>query len=401
MVSILDIVLIVIIMYVVILFAKNKPDQSNYKNNQININRVTGEGKAGNNSSNANSNNKSLDTSDDNISDNISDDISDDTLSDRPNKKVSKKNNSYIDSLIGFTDSSKLNSKSYKINHNFLNMQFHNDYRDVLTAINNVAPDQKQMFNMGNIPVRTSFPSTSDREARQLITEFIKELNKNIKTEVSDYLTSNSGWDDLAPQKREKSGWEKEQEALGLPGSIYSQPAKRAKLRLIKIDKVQKQETESEIKYTSKIIIRKKNVQDQMVLRVSFVIPKKNIDERKLFEQTHTLGHLDNYVTDNPLHDTNKGLDNETLTNSDVIIEEVFVVGFLSTDRVDGIGAANLDDDDNYNFQRMENNEVTSMGTIMKELKNKYNSRANEMNKFTEAMDKETKDFHSSLQYTY
>lgn len=32
------------------------------------------------------------------------------------------------------------------INPNILDVQFHNDYRDVITAINNLVPDQKQLL---------------------------------------------------------------------------------------------------------------------------------------------------------------------------------------------------------------------------------------------------------------
>src|SRR5271166_3165666 len=37
------------------------------------------------------------------------------------------------------------------LNPNFMNIQFHNDYRDVYTALLNIVPDKRQLFNVANI----------------------------------------------------------------------------------------------------------------------------------------------------------------------------------------------------------------------------------------------------------
>lgn len=296
-----------------------------------------------------------------------------------------------LDNLIKATH--KKRTKNIKPNGSFLDVQFHNDYRDLLTAINNVAPDQKQIFNMGNIPVKTHVPKENNHEVKRLVHEFMREINSNIKNEVTDTLNPNSGWDELMPNKNEKSGWEKTQEALGLPSSVYNQPAGKSKMRLVKIDSVIKQETDTEIKYICKLIIKKKNVNDQVILRVSFVIHKQNVDERKLFEDVHcNLNKIDNIRFDQP------GVEANATSYANVIIEEIFIVGFLTSSHVDAIDAVNQVENNEYDFSRMENNEMTSNSSIMKQLQYAYMKRANEANKFDQAMDKETRDFHWSLQ---
>jgi len=272
-----------------------------------------------------------------------------------------------------------------KVNGKYLDMQFHNNYRDVLTAINNIAPDQKQIFNMGNIPVITTIPNTS--EVKNMVNQFVQELNKNIKSEVSDVLTKNSGWDDLAPQQKIKTGWEKEQEVLGIV-DIYNNPAKKSSIRLVKIMELEKQETEAEQKYLIKIIVQKKNVKEQMILKLSFVIPKNVTDERILFNNVHQ------YKTDNP---NSKSMP-DNLGSSNVIMEEIFIVGFLLDDNENNIVNYNPNDFEEYSFQRMENNEVLATSTIMKELQKKFNQRKHDAEKFNIAMDNETKQFHESLQ---
>ena len=126
---------------------------------------------------------------------------------------------------------------------------------------------------------------------------------------------------------------------------------------------------------------------DQIILKVSFIITKTDIDERALFDQMNCqLNKIDKIRYDQPNH-PNK------LT--DVVIEEIFVVGFKTMNKEDEL--MNKATDDNYNFDRMENNEITNTTTIMKELRNKYVQRVGEMKKFNEAMDKETAEFYSPL----
>ena len=108
-------------------------------------------------------------------------------------------NNTYaddiLDDIVSWDDTYSYGNVTREIvNPNFLNNQFHNDYRDVITALNNLVPDKKQLFNLPNIPVIYSEPEAS--EVRNMIRDFIAVLNTNLKTEVPSYRNPNSGWDE-------------------------------------------------------------------------------------------------------------------------------------------------------------------------------------------------------------
>ena len=197
------------------------------------------------------------------------------------------------------------NEKKYtgKVNKFIIDQQFHNDYRDTMNAFM-IMSTSKRIFNPADNPVTTTNPVFS--EVVDIIESFINEVNNNVKTSVSDKYQNNT-WFDMSPEKSIGSGWEKQQERLGLPKSVYEDPAVRAPIKLIKIEHLEKEETEDEVRYVAYLIVQKENVSDQMNIRVNFVINKRDINlDREFFDKGNN-----NY-------DTN------------VKIEEVFVNCFLS-----------------------------------------------------------------------
>jgi hypothetical protein len=196
--------------------------------------------------------------------------------------------------------------KDIDINPYFEEMKFHTDYRDTLNAFNLLVPNQKQLFNRSDLPL-TNTCSPPVGEIRSLIVNFIKETNKIIKNYVSDELNMQNGWQDNTVQKKFKDSFNHEMNELGLPQSLYKEPKSKAPIKLIKLDHAEKYETENEIKYIVFLIIQKKNVQDQMVIKVSFVIDREDLNlDREFFDKKKT-----SYSTS-------------------VKIEEVSIIGFLS-----------------------------------------------------------------------
>ena len=265
------------------------------------------------------------------------------------------------------TDLSNKSNKS--INNYYSNMQFHTDYRDTLAAFNDIAPSQKPVFNEGNYAELHTRPKTNNREIRDMITNFIQVLNKDIKTNVSAYLTANSGWDEPLAQKQPESGWDKFRKALELPSSLFSDPASKSPVKLIQIDQVDKYKTDFEIKYVINIIIQKLNVEDQMIVKISFV---RDLRDKKI-----------------PYN---------------MIIEEIFIVGFLTNEQ------QNMETDDNnlagpnrkafYDFKGLETSNMTDIidnKTIVKELNKKYD-HLNQANKnFISHLDQESRKFQEEL----
>lgn len=251
--------------------------------------------------------------------------------------------NKYIDRLL------KAKNKN-TVNLYFIESQFHNDYKDTLTAFNNIVPCQKQLFNRSNLPVTTIEPNIND--VKQLIVSFINEVNKNLQQSESSEM-SPIGWNDFKPEKKIKSGWDKQQEALGLPTSMYKEGAEKAPIKLVKIDHLEKYETDDETRHVTYLIVQKKNSNDQMVIRVSFVIDRNDLNlDRDFFD------------------------DEKDFYETAVKIEEVFVIGFM-TNEGKNKGTSRQDF---YNFESLNDDQLVSDKDIVVELNKKKKQYYDEIN---------------------
>lgn len=191
-----------------------------------------------------------------------------------------------------------------KLMPHFQELQFHNDYRDVMTAMNNLRPNTKKTFNLENKSVSND-ENYSHQIVLDVIHDFIGEVNRQI-TELPDFRTKNSGWDSYLPAAPKTSGFEKSMEVLGLPGSVYSAPAPNAKIKLIMVNSASKSETETEIKLDIEFVVQKLNVEDQMVLKISFLANKSNYF-KMVVEELFIVGYLCKHST--PLESKLCGLD--------------------------------------------------------------------------------------------
>ena len=259
-----------------------------------------------------------------------------------------------------------------------MNIQFHNDYRDVYTALLNIVPDKRQLFNVANIPLTYSEPELN--EVKLLIKDFMAVLNENLRSEVPLYRNPNSGWDEAIIDQPVESGWEKAQKELGLPASIYEKPAVTGKVEIIKVNRVQKYETEDEIKYAIEFVIQKDNINDQMVVKGSFVQDKR------------------------PLNDENNFFISAKV-DMKVLVEDLFIVGYLSDEGLKS-KEQQLDLDVGkviyYDIDKMENkNVITDPQYVQKALMKRYAIRSNEMRQLTSLLDEEGRDFHATLPNMY
>lgn len=344
-IGVLDILLIILIVYVIFLWYRSSRLQIEYNSNEkFYIN-----------------NKKYKKNKPDNFKDmfDVQSDVLDLHIFDHNTKKHKRKNNLIL--------------KPY-----FMGMQFHNDYRDTITAFNDIAPSQKEIFNYSSLP--TDHTDPPHEEVHGLIKEFIRQLNKNIKYNVSHYRSSNTGWDEPIPDIKGQSGWDKQQEELGLPTSLYSDPAKKSPVKLIKIDDVEKYTTESETKYICTIIIQKINIEDQMIVKISFVKNNRDINGDRQFFKDLEMGSLD----------TNTSQESSEIN---IMIEEIFIVGFL-TDQ--GIQRGNITDNF-YNFKGLETNDIIDDKTIMKELIKKYINKSKDDLIFAASLDEQGSLFHDGL----
>lgn len=161
----------------------------------------------------------------------------------------------------------KSNNKT-NINKVFLNMQFHNDYKDVVSSFRKITPIDKKIFNSKNLHVKYS--DANINEVKDMVNQFINELNTNIAHNFSQYRNINNGWSEPLPNEKMISGWETHQKQLGLK-TLYNEPAKNGNIKLVHIDKVSKFETNMETKYDCSIVLQKTDVDDQMKVKISFI----------------------------------------------------------------------------------------------------------------------------------
>lgn len=264
------------------------------------------------------------------------------------------------------------------VNAEFVEMQYNVDYNDTITGINDLTP-QKELFNLGFLPVRYTTPDPENVES--LVKLFMNKLNNQIVNNVQEYLNVNSGWSDMGKRRREKSGFETQMEELGLPGSLYNEPAAKAPIRLVKIDKAEQQNTDNQIRFVIYIIVQKENVEDQMVLQVQFFMEREDLsgdrDDRANF---FTRGNKNE----------EGDIDPELDVDQSVIIEQVFILGYLTSKAKP---KTKMDDFHNYDGIHREDGTIDQEKVIKMMLK-KHKERQNELNSFMCTLDDDTKEIH-------
>ncbi len=261
-----------------------------------------------------------------------------------------------------------------QLNPNYINNQFHNDYRDIITAVNNLVPDRKQLFNLPNIPLIYSEPEVT--EVGPMVSDFIEVVNENLRSEVPSYRNPNSGWDEAIPDPNIKSGWDTVQESLGLPTSLYEDPATKSPIKVVAIRQVQKYETEDEIKFSIDMVIQKMNVDDQMILKCDFVQDKRPLVDENNFYKTSRV-------------------------EMKVTIENIFIIGYLSHYGPDSKKISEKDEVKYYDYNKLEVNNMTDPKYIQKVLMEKYRQRNEEMEQRTAMLDENGQQYHKSLPHMY
>ena len=290
--------------------------------------------------------------------------------------KQNKSNDILVDDLLddlqewdkNYTERSKI--KKNIIKPNFINTLFHDDYRDVITTFNNIVPSQKQLFNMANIPLKYSEPNKN--EVRGLIIGFIGNINTYIKNDVNFVRDQNTGWDEPLENPTVESGWDQVQKSLGLQPTLYNKSIGQTGIKLISVEKVQKYETEDEIKYACVIIIEKIDSDEQMLFKVSFVIDKKLLhDENRFFS-----------------------VQNAELN---VVVEEIYIEGYLSDNGDDANKLYKNIKGTHYELDNMEHNNLTDPLYIQQKLMEHHNNKEKENDYRNSLLDEEGRDFHRHL----
>jgi hypothetical protein len=279
------------------------------------------------------------------------------------------------------SNSSALGVPCKQLNKFFMQTQFSDSYRDVLTAFNSVCPNQKIIFNLQSLPVTTTKYDPKSKppfEFVKLITQFINKLNAEIKKLPESYEIVNdyNNYLPLTSQLKkytEDKGINKFYKDIGVDYNLYADTPPNSPVELIKIISMTREYTEAETKYIITFVIKKilKSINDQLQITVHFVTKNDPLAAYNLFDGKP------------PTESIN--------TSQQVAIEFIFTDGFYTNDfNIDYDCASpcdkqvsNIDGDDKYySFDALRTTNFISDHDIIKEY-NKINRQHEiEMNNF-------------------
>lgn len=275
-----------------------------------------------------------------------------------------------------------------RVYRSFINIKYHPDYSHVLSALNDLVPRVKTYFNVANIPMNIEEPHLN--EVIDLITSFINMLNVTVSETVSKYRQSNTGWDEQLQEPAYVSGWDKAQQVLGLPQSLYRKPAQKAIIKLIDVSNIKKYSTDDEVKYVADLVVHNPYSKLQMSFKIGFVYDLRDSkNENNFYRKPVKEAILDIKIEDmyiNGYYSRDPDL---------VFNENMEDPGNPEYEKYDILN--NFNDFDNYNVQ----NNMTDPKLIQKVLLEKYAERTIEGRQRTAMLDNEGRDFHSSLPKLY
>ena len=290
-------------------------------------------------------------------------------LSDKKNYKVKNQNQNKI--------------PCKKLNKFFVQTQFSDSYRDVLTAFNYICPDQKILFNLQTLPVvTTNYQLSRDTPFVfiKLVTQFINKVNKEIKSMPESYEIVNNfnNYMPLTSQLKkytENKGINKFYKDIGVDYNLYADTPPNSPIELIKIIKASREYTDAETKYVITFVIKKilKSVSDQLQITVHYVTKNDPLEGYNLFDG------------EPPAQSIN--------STQQVAIEFVFIDGYYTNDfdvDYDCVGTdnnckkfSNIDGDDKYySFDALGTEFLTSDYELIKQFNKKNREHEIEMNNF-------------------
>ncbi len=271
-----------------------------------------------------------------------------------------------------------------KLNKFYIESQFNDAYRDVLTAFNTICPDQKAFFNLQILPVTSTKYDLNSSPAPpfeffKLTTQFINKLNDVIKKLPESVEVVNT-WNNYLPLTSQTSkyvqdkGINKFYKEIGVDYNLYADTPPNAPVELITITSMTREYTQAQTKYIVTMVIKKilKSVSDQLKITVHFVTKNDPEEAVNMFGKHYE-----------PPQEIN--------TLQQVAIEFIFVNGFYTNEfdmdydcaQQPSKKVSNIDGDDNYySFDALASANLTSEGDIIREFNKKLREHEIEMNNF-------------------
>lgn len=274
-----------------------------------------------------------------------------------------------------------------KLNKFFIESQFNDAYRDILTAFNYICPDQKSFFNLQTLPVTTTIynPKATNPyppfEFIKLVAQFLNKLNEQVKQlpENAEIMNNYNNYLPLTSQDSkyvQDKGINKFYKEIGVDYNLYADTPPNSPVELIDIVSMTREYTEAQTKYIVSFVIKKilKSVSDQLKITVHFVT-------------INDPGECVNMWTKDCSITQPQGIN----TLQKVAIEYIFIDGYYTNNFDYDYDCAaqpskrvsNIDGDDNYySFSALGECKIMQDHEIIKEFNKKQREHDLEMNNF-------------------
>lgn len=271
--------------------------------------------------------------------------------------------------------------KTNKLNKFFNASQFNDAYRDIMTVINIICPDQKILFNLQSLPVITTLYDCNKRlptSILKLVNQFIIKLNEANSTlpESSDILNNYNNYLPLTTDLKkyvQNKGVNKFYKDIGVDFNLYADTPPNSPVELVKIIEARREYTEYETKYIISFVIKKvlKSVSDQMKITVHFVLKNNPLEGENLFDKTQfpkiTQQIAIEFVFTDGFYTNDYNADYECSGNQETKTKKVSMSD----------GADNF-----YSFNSLGENTMLNSNEIITELNKKYREHEIEMSNF-------------------
>lgn len=302
----------------------------------------------------------------------------------KSNNKSNSKKNVKFNNATNALNSNKTSTPKYKsnkkLNKFFMQTQFNDAYRDIMTSINMICPDQKIIFNLQSLPVTTVMYDLRKElppAVKKLVDQFIIKLNHSIKAlpESVDILNTYNNYLPMTANLKkyvQDKGINKFYKDIGVNYNLYADTPPNSPVELIRVLGARREFTEAETKYIITIAIKKvlESVTDQMKITIHYVLKNDPLEADNMFSKTIT----------------------PRLTQQ-VAIEFIFIDGYYTNDYnadYDCYGngekaknTGNNDGDDNFfSFDALNKDTMISDNEVITQLNKKYREHEIEMANF-------------------
>ena len=269
-----------------------------------------------------------------------------------------------------------------KLNGGFIEGQFNDSYRDVMTAIIQMAPEMKSVFNLQVLPVTTTDYDPKKQmpsDIIKLIYQFIKQLNTLLET-MPDSAEIISDYNNYLPLTSQQNNYIKNKginefyNSIGVNFNLYAETPPSSIVQFVKVISARREYTDEDTRYIVTFVVKKilKSVSDQMQITVYFIIKNQPTQFTNINTSTSPEGKQ----------------------IQQVILEYVYTDGFWTNaydttlDCYGGTGkkesSSDVNDDNYYNFNALKTTGITNDALIIKETNKKLRERELARNNFTQ-----------------